>query len=208
MRLFIFSLFIVSIFSAQAFAQTPCKPTPQLAVQNYPGAANVPSGNNLLLPAGKSVPSPGQQLVLIGKLFDNRCIPILNATVELWQVDPYGKWILAGGSELVNSNPVFAGAGRSYTDNGGNFFFTTAFPAALKDRAPHLNLKVKAQGMEEFRTQVFFGGDARNDSDNALKKLNPEQRGQLMLEMGQMGNAGYSGMITIVLPGKAPFRSY
>lgn len=196
------------LLAVTAQAAAPCFTTPRLYAGNYPGAGNIPSGNNLLAPAGKAVEAGGQRLVLIGRLFDNRCIPIIGATVEIWQADPYGKWLLASGEDKVNPNPVFAGAGRTYTDNGGAFFFTTAFPAALKNRAPYINIRVKVRGMQDFSTVLYFANDARNGTDSELKKLKSADQSRVMLEMGQMADAGYSGMITMVMPYQAPYRGY
>lgn len=203
---FVLPVLCVMLFASLAHAQTPCAPTPALKTINYPGVANIPPGNNLLKPAGKGVIAAGQQLSIIGRLFDNRCIPIIGATVEIWQVDPFGKWILANSEDLVNANPVFAGAGRTYTDNGGQFYFTTAFPAPLKNRAPHINVRVKAKGMKDFDTVLYFRSDARNATDAVLKNVKNAE--MVMLDMNRQGEQGYSGMITLVLPEKAPYRGY
>ena len=118
-------------FVDAAFAASVCQTTPRLAVSNYPGAKAIPHGNNLLLPAGKSVAASGQTVVIMGRLLDSRCLPITEAVVEIWQVNPYGRWLLAGSDDLVTPNPTFAGAGRTVTDKDGRFVFTTAFPAAM-----------------------------------------------------------------------------
>lgn len=189
-----------------------CQPTPKLLVENYPGGKNIPNGNNLLRPAGKALDAGGQRLVLMGRVFDSHCIPIAGATIELWQADPFGRWLLATPEDLVNPNPVFAGAGRTYTDNNGQFIFTTAFPAPAKGRAPHLNIRVEADEISPFTTQLYFSGDTRNETDPAFKRLPAASRRQVTLGMQAMGSsdaaAGYSGVIDLVLPGRTPYHRY
>src|SRR5690606_28629823 len=111
-----------------------CSPTPRVAVQHYPGSKAIPSGNNLTMPPGKSVAAEGRRVVSYGSVLDANCVPLSDAVVELWQVDPFGKWILATGEDLVNPNPVFAGAGRTRSANDGSFHFVTLFPAAAGKR--------------------------------------------------------------------------
>ncbi len=195
-------------FVDAAFAASTCQPTPSLAVSNYPRAKAIPHGNNLLLPAGKSVAASGQKVVIVGRLLDSRCLPITEAVVEIWQVDPYGRWLLAGRDDLVTPSATFAGAGRTITDKDGRFVFTTAFPAALAKRAPHINMKVKAQDMKEFSTMLFFANDSRNAADATYKKTNPAARDLVTLQMGQTNDGGLTATTTIVLSGKVRYRTY
>lgn len=192
---------------ASASLAADCSPTPRLPTQNYPGALAILPGNNLLLPAGKSIPAPGQKLTLQGRLLDNRCVPVMGAVVELWQVDPFGKWILATPADRVTPAATFAGAGRATTDNGGLFEFVTAFPAALPKRAPNLNLKIHLDGVPDFSTVLYFGGDARNASDATYASLPAVGRERVTLRMSGAGD-GLVGSIDLVLPARVPYRTF
>lgn len=188
---------------------TGCRPTPSLGVVNYPGAENIPHGNNLVLPAGKSIEADGQKLVLSGRILDNRCMPIKDAQIEIWQADPFGKWFLATRADLATPNPVFAGAGRTLSTSTGDFVFYTLFPAAVNKRAPFINIKVKVRGMKELNTQLFFANDSRNGEDAIYNRMKGDASQGVTLNMYPLsGIYGYSGMIDIVMPEKANYVQY
>lgn len=192
---------------AAPVAQAACMPTPPLATLNYPGYANIQNSNNLLQPAGKPLAAEGQRVMIRGRVLDSNCMPVPDVQVELWQVDPFGKWMLATGEDLVNPNPVFAGAGRAHTLNDGSFAFYTAFPAALPKRAPHFNLRVTVRDRKPFDTVLFFADDGRNASDPVYTKLKPEGRAAVSLQVNEGAN-GLMGDTTLVLPFKASYLQY
>lgn len=196
------------LLASPASAAPKCPPTERVATQNYPRASTIPTSNNLLQPAGKAVEAEGQKFILVGRVLDSTCTPIPEAVVELWQNNPFGKWTLAGSTELATPNAVFAGAGRTYTDGDGVFRFITAFPAPLGKRAPFVNVKVSASGLKNTSTALFFSDDARNDSDAVYKKLSAKTREDVTIKMQQDANGELTGLIDIVLPGKAPHRTY
>lgn len=196
------------VLSSPVLAVPQCAPTNRVATINYPGAANIPTTNNLLQPTGKAVPAQGQRLILKGRVVDSRCVPVSEAAVELWQNNPYGKWLLAGKDDLASSGPVFAGAGRTYTDMDGTFTFITAFPAPLAKRAPFLNLKVKAANQATITTALFFSEDVRNETDKVYKKLSPATRGSNTIQMHQDENGDLVGTIDIAVSGRAKYKTY
>jgi protocatechuate 3,4-dioxygenase beta subunit len=202
-------LCIVAIFNASlAHAAPQCAPTATTPVRNYPGAANIPPSNNLMLPAGKVHEAEGQKFTLSGRVVDKNCMPIPEAVVELWQNDPFGKWHLAGGAERATPNAVFAGAGRTYTDNDGRFNFVSAFPAPLGKRAPFVNLKISAPSFRDAHTALFFSDDVRNEKDEVYKRLKPKARQDVTISMQQDEEGNLIGTVEVVLPGNAPYRTY
>ncbi len=199
---------VLMAFAYAPLAASNCQPTPSLTVEHYPGARAIPHGNNLLLPAGKSVAAGGQRVIVIGRLLDSRCLPVPEATIEMWQADPYGHWILAGTDDLVTPNPTFAGAGRVVTGKDGEFSFITSFPASMNKRAPNLNIKVKPLDMAGLSTMLFFGNDAHNFSDPIFKRLNAAARDAVTLQMGQTTEGDLTATINLVLSSKVPYRTY
>jgi protocatechuate 3,4-dioxygenase beta subunit len=198
-----------------------CNPTNAVATVNYPGARAVHPSNNLILPAGKAVEAEGQKLIITGRVLDSQCKPVPEAVVELWQNSPFGRWLLAGDDDLATSRPVFTGAGRTYTDIDGSFTFITAFPAPLNyserkgkqviswRRAPFVNVKIKAEGMPDLTTALFFSDDKRNDSDTLYRKLSVSSRHEVTIRMQPSENDNaLQGEIDLVLPAKAPYRTY
>jgi protocatechuate 3,4-dioxygenase beta subunit len=191
-----------------AQAEPSCAPSTTVAAQHYPGAEAIPTTNNLLQPAGKAVAATGQKIVIRGRVVDTRCAPVGNAIVELWQNSPTGRWLLAGQDDLVSAGPVFAGAGRTYTDNEGNFSFITAFPAPLGGHAPFVNVKVLGRGIPTVTTALYFSGDARNDADTAYGKIATGARKDTLIQMSQGSGDEIIGTVQLVIASKAPYRTY
>lgn len=191
-----------------AQAEPQCTPSNAVLTSNYPGARKIPTNNNLLQPTGKAEESKGQKLMITGTVRDSRCMPVADAVVELWQNNAFGRWMLAGGDDLASARPVFAGAGRTYTDAEGNFTFITAFPAPLGKRAPFVNVKVKAEKMPSYASALFFSDDERNVKDEVYRKLKGKTRGDTTISVKEGDNGDLTGTIDLVLPGKTPYRTY
>lgn len=186
-------------------------PTPRLGTQQYPGARLIPTTNDLTQYTGKAVAAAGQRLMVSARLLDSGCVPIANAVVELWQLNPYGTMRIASKNDLATPNSLFSGAGRTYTDNNGRFLFTTLFPGPAKNAAPRLYLRVAAPNMPEFSTTLYFADDVRNEKDPAYKRLKEDGRRRVELVMSPLNgdaNRGFVGSTDIVLPNRAPYRRY
>jgi protocatechuate 3,4-dioxygenase beta subunit len=197
-------LAVVTLFASASAYAANCTPTPVIATQNYPGYARIQNSNNLLQPAGKALVAEGQRVTVFGRLVDARCMPIGEAQIEIWQVDPFGRWLLATGGDLASPNAVFAGAGRTYTDQNGNFSFITAFPGALKGRAPHFNIRVRASDEKPFDTVLYFADDGRNAKDPAFAR----QRGNAPVLQVNETPQGLQGRTQLVVPFKARYVTY
>ncbi|MDX2094529.1 MAG: hypothetical protein SFW64_01100 [Alphaproteobacteria bacterium] len=195
-------------YGTTAQAGPTCAAGATVPVQNYPGASAIVPGNNLLLPAGKAVEAAGQKIILHGQVLDTRCAPVQEAVVELWQNGPTGRWLLAGRDDLASANPVFAGAGRTYTDSEGRFSFITAFPAPLEKRAPFVNIKISGKGLPTVKTALFFSDDARNATDDAYRKLGEKPREDVTIRMRGEEDGALQGDIVLVIPGTMPFQTY
>ena len=202
------SLLSVIMLASAAQAEPGCAPSATIPAHNYPGAGAIPTTNNLLQPAGKAVAATGQQVTIRGILLDTRCAPVTNAIVELWQNSPTGRWLLAGQDDLASAGPVFAGAGRTYTDNEGNFTFITAFPAPMGGRAPFVNVKVTGHGIPSLTTALYFSNDARNDADKDYTKIGNKMRSDTLIHMDKDAGDALVGNVKLVIASKAPYRTY
>lgn len=203
----VFCAFTLMMGAMPALAEPSCKPTAAVPAQNYPNPRDIPSGNNLLKPAGKALEADGQKITIYGRVLDNRCAPVPQAVVELWQNSPFGRWLLAGKEDLATSRAIFAGAGRTYTNTDGSFAFVTAFPAPLGNRAPFVNIKITADKMPTLTSALYFSDDSRNGNDDLYRKM-VGTAGDSVIKMQQTEDGELVGTIDIVLPAKMPFSEY
>ncbi len=201
-----------------------CQPTPAIATSNYPGFSSIPSGNQLVQPAGKAVSYTANPLYVYGRVFDRNCVPVADAKLELWHANAEGRHRYATKAALASEKEVFTGAGRATTDNLGQFQFVTLYPGAYSYRvkrdddtyysvyrAPHFNVSVSHQAMRKFRTNLFFAGEPDNARDYRLKRLSDARKPRLTMEVYPVGGAlgaGQQVMIDIVLPDAQAFRKY
>lgn len=205
------------------YLPTTCQPTPALGTTNYPGFKSIMSSNKLGMPPGKSVFANGQPVYVFARVFDANCVPAGDAKVELWHADPEGRYRFATKAALATPDAVFAGAGRTTTDNLGEFFFLTVYPGPyeyyiyvnkqkiLVRRAPHFNLRISHRDLGTYQTSVYFEGDHRNPTDDKLKKLDASSQALVMMDVGPRygdWNQGVQAHIDIVLPTKSPWKKY
>jgi protocatechuate 3,4-dioxygenase alpha subunit len=117
----------------------------------------------------------GERILLIGTVSDGDGLPVSDACVELWQPNP---------PEAADWN----GFGRTATDIGGNYRFTTlkpgpvaGVPGANIPQAPHVALTLFARGLlAQVNTRIYFDGEALNDTDPLLASLEPSRRATLL----------------------------
>ncbi len=144
-----------------------CHPSKKYYDNNEP--ASFPSSNNLLSKVGEVINIRGRSIAIYGKVFDAACIPLSNAEVYIWQVDSIGKYQYIPlrkqhDKHLFKSKATstFQGAGTTFTNNNGEFFFITLYPAKIKgEKSPYVNIRVTYQDKEPFQTKLFFNKNIR-----------------------------------------------
>lgn len=214
---------LFAAWTAAACAQEPprdpalasgCGVTPavQGAGGGYPGKETIVPSNKPALPAGKGSWAPGDLVYFSGRVLDERCVPVSDATVEIWQTDAYGEYRWIGAGEQSNPYPAFAGSGRAVTDNLGRYSFITVFPGPYGNRAPHIHLRVEHEDFDMLNTEIFFKGDRRNAADQKLGRLPPDQRSRVMATVWMRDpsrpDEGVEGYFDIVLKGYNDFRRF
>lgn len=121
----------------------------------------------------------GTPINVVGRILDRRGNPVRGATIELWQANAVGRYDHPGDTQSVGAlDPNFQGYAMLATDRDGNFKFRTIKPGAYKIpgdmRTPHIHLDIKGQS-ERLITQMYFPGEALNDSDLLLKNARPRE---------------------------------
>lgn len=205
-----------------------CSASPAVGAVAYPGADRVPHTNDLVRPTGKPDNAEGQMVMLMGKVLDTNCNPLSDVVVELWQPDPFSRFIIPTDGDMASPVTMFAGAGKTYTGIDGTFSFRTLFPGTLHiceqrnaqgkcirslERAPFFNLRIAGKAL---RTTVsmgtFFENDRRNATDPVYKKLSDAGKRQLTMKVlpGESGdyNSGMRTYIELVVPTKQHWHGY
>lgn len=206
-----------------------CPATPAVGAIVYPGAAKIPHTNDLVKPTGKPDEAEGQIVYLMGKVLDTDCNPLSDVVVELWQPDPFSRFIIPTDSDMASPVTMFAGGGKTYTGIDGTFSFRTLFPGTLHicekrdrqgkciqslERAPFFNVRISGKAIRSSTVSMalFFENDRRNPTDPVYKKLSDAGKQQLTMKVLPGASGDYaSGMRTyleLVAPTNAHFHGY
>lgn len=97
----------------------------------------------------------GTKLVVTGYVLSTSCQPVKNALVDFWQADANGQYDSTG----------FKMRGHQFTDDTGKFYLETVIPGLYPGRTRHIHVKVQAPSQPILTTQLFFPGEARNQTD-------------------------------------------
>lgn len=192
---------------------TRCTPTAKVKPEErLPSRERIVPSGKLAIPAGKSMYAPGQPVFLSGKVLDENCVPISDAIVELWQADATGKYRKTTMGQRVNPYPVFVSTGRAVTDNLGRYNFVTIFPGIAKEEAPHVHIRISRKNFKTFETELYFAGDARNESEKRFAELSEEQKRTLTATVWPRDDndpeKGLYARWDVTLKGKNRYRHY
>jgi protocatechuate 3,4-dioxygenase beta subunit len=109
-----------------------------------------PMRSNLLEPGDKP------ELVLSGRVLNERGKPIPDAIVNLWSSDAAGNYDMIG----------YRYHGYQVTDVEGRYEFTTIVPGCYEPRnAKHLHVKVQGNS-SPITTQLYVSGEPGNEDDD------------------------------------------
>jgi catechol 1,2-dioxygenase len=104
----------------------------------------------------------GNKIILKGRIMKADCITMLkNALVEIWQCDPDGNY--------DNDTKEFRLRARWFTNERGEYSFTTAFPGKYLNgelyRPAHIHFRISEPTCEELISQIYFKGDPHITKD-------------------------------------------
>ncbi len=123
----------------------------------------------------------GTPLTVTGYVLSTTCQPVAHALLDFWQADSNGNY----------DNTGFRLRGHLYTDNQGRYSLNTIVPGEYSGRTRHIHVKVQAPGQPVLTTQLYFPGEARNDSDGIFS---PE----LLMQVQQTTNGQLAAFNFIV----------
>lgn len=109
----------------------------------------------------------GARIVVTGRVLDGDGHPVRNQLVEIWQANSAGRYIHQRDQHPAPIDPNFTGAGRTITDDDGNYRFITIKPGAYPWRnhtnawrPAHIHFSLFGNAFtQRIVTQMYFPGD-------------------------------------------------
>lgn len=129
--------------------------------------------------------TPGERIVLTGRVVDGAGDPVPDAMLEIWQADSDGRYAHPGDGRPRASNS-FMGFGRSDTTADGIYRFVTVKPGRVPgpggpDQAPHILVAVFGRGMlKQLFTRIYFDDEGANAADPILALVPADRRATLI----------------------------
>ena len=154
-----------------------------LLPQEY-GYAGI-AGSRLVAPD-----TPGEHILLYGRVVDGEGRPVEDAMLEIWQADAEGRYADAPDGGRAD----FFGFGRTGTDREGRFRFETVKPGRVpapdgRLQAPHIAMIVTARGLlNHLFTRIYFEDEeAANAEDPVLARVPEARRPSLIAARQTLG---------------------
>jgi len=97
----------------------------------------------------------GTRIVLMGTVLATTCQPIAGALLDFWHADDAG----------VYDNEGYRLRGHQFADDQGRYTLETIVPGLYPGRTRHFHVKVQAPNQPVLTTQLYFPGEAQNESD-------------------------------------------
>ncbi|MGH7067245.1 MAG: protocatechuate 3,4-dioxygenase subunit beta [Acetobacteraceae bacterium] len=109
----------------------------------------------------------GQRIIVAGSVTDENGRPVPDTMIELWQANAAGRYRHPVDQHDAPLDPYFLGAGRVFTDGGGQYQFLTIRPGSYPWRnhsnawrPSHIHFSLFGRGFaERLITQMYFEGD-------------------------------------------------
>jgi protocatechuate 3,4-dioxygenase beta subunit len=121
----------------------------------------------------------GPLLYVSGRLLTPRGEPIANAQIEVWQANAAGRYTHPGDTSAAPLDPDFQGYARIRSAADGSYRLKTILPGAYGQRTRHIHFDLRGR-QTRLVTQMYFEGEARNETDPLLKLQTPEDRKTLI----------------------------
>jgi protocatechuate 3,4-dioxygenase beta subunit len=154
----------------------------------YPVNDQLDKDSDLTFVTGKKEKAKGQIIYVKGVATDEKCQPIPNALVEIWQACHTGRYNHPGDTNTAPLDPNFQYWGKCLTNEKGEYIFKTILPGAYPAgdgwiRPPHIHFKIAGFGFGELITQMYFLGNELNDKDLILKRLSKPDQSKVVVEL-------------------------
>ncbi len=152
--------------------------------------------------------TPGEHIVIQGRVIDGAGAGVDGALVELWQANAAGRFRHpSDGRADLPLDHGFTGFGRAGTDGNGAFSFTTVKPGCVPGpgnqvQAPHVGLIIQARGMgAHVFTRCYFADEAKANARDTVLALVDEARRPTLIAAREDTASGPVYRLDIVLQG-------
>jgi protocatechuate 3,4-dioxygenase, beta subunit len=131
----------------------------------------------------------GERIYVHGRVLDEDGRPLRGALVEIWQANAAGRYRHKADGHDAPLDPNFSGAGRTLTDENGNYCFRTVKPGPYPWsnhynawRPAHIHFSLFGAGiLSRLVTQMYFPGDPLQPLDPIFNSIPDEgARGRLV----------------------------
>jgi len=130
----------------------------------------------------------GERIIVTGRVLDDNGRAVPNALVEIWQTNAAGRYRHAKDNHSAPLDPNFTGAGRTLTDENGNYRFISIKPGAYPWRnhhnawrPAHIHFSLFGPAFcTRLITQMYFPGDPLLPFDPVLQSI-PDEKGRQRL---------------------------
>lgn len=190
-----------------SFAAGRCQLTPATEDGPLYPAQDIPWISDLTTVAGVQGSAAGQVAYLFGQVKNVECLPVSDATVEIWQADSKGYYRHPRHTAPEGLDPCFRYFGKVKVDAEGRYLLKTIVPSWYRifdiERAAHIHMKIRSPANGVLTSEVYFPGDdqdAKRETDPVFQsRRNREmlivsadgQRQDLGLEIPAEADAAY-----------------
>ena len=191
LRLFLVFAFFVCILDGFAtevddknFRETVlrCKITTNDGAHHIPKPKKFHRSNNLTRRSKDIFFSRGESMIIEGYVLDKNCVPITNASLQIWQPNNYGlyqnemkaKDLSNNHEKLKIYDTHFASNGSNSSDNTGFYRFILIKPC--KDCQRKIDMSVKHKNFSNLEKVVWIGMPSKEDLINANRNSHVSYR--------------------------------
>ena len=147
----------------------PLVPTPeQTAGPFYPSVLPEDRDADLVVVKGRTARAQGTVLYVSGRVTDTNGAPAVDALVEIWQADNFGRYLAPKDGGPGPRDPNFQGYGQVKTDATGAYRFRTIRPVPYASRPPHVHFQITHARLRALVTQMYVVGESGQEDPAAF----------------------------------------